>query len=266
MNLLPAAIEKKRREVSARFLAGRGIEIGALHSPLWVSPRAKVSYVDRLTVEELRKHYPELNGHELARVDVIDDGERLVTFPDESLDFIIANHMLEHCENPLGAMRNHLAKIRRGGYLYYAVPDKRHTFDVQRPLTDFEHLVRDDREGPAWSRRDHFLEWARLVDKAPNPEAAEARAQYLMDMNYSIHFHVWDYDHFQVILRGAHAHLERTFSVETLEQNDSEAIVVLRKCRPGSSSPLVLPFSSSLGGRLRTLARRFRARLASRAR
>ena len=30
---------------------GSGIEVGALHSPLWVSPQAKVSYVDRLDAD-----------------------------------------------------------------------------------------------------------------------------------------------------------------------------------------------------------------------
>jgi SAM-dependent methyltransferase len=185
--------------------------------------------VDRLGVEDLRRHYPELSSSELCRVDVIDDGERLLRFHDGSLDFIIANHMLEHCENPLGAMRNHLARLRPGGVLYYAVPDKRFTFDVTRPLTDFDHLVRDDQEGPAWSRWGHFLEWSRLVDKAGDGAAAEAHARDLMERGYSIHFHVWDDERFRTILRAAHGYLGRTFRVEWLEENGGELISVLRK-------------------------------------
>jgi SAM-dependent methyltransferase len=261
MNLLPEPIEKRRRAASARFLSGRGIEIGALHSPLWVAPQATVSYVDRLAVEDLRKHYPELNGHALAPIDVIDDGERLLTFADGSLDFIIANHFIEHCENPLGAMRTHLSRVRMGGYLYYAVPDKRFTFDLDRPLTDFDHLVRDDQMGPAWSRRDHFLEWSRLVDKAPDPEATEARARHLMEMDYSIHFHVWDYPRFEEILRGAYAYLGRTFSVDWLEQNDSEIVCVLRKCDPRPANAPVLPARSSFARGLPNLLRRVVRRL-----
>jgi len=241
MTLIPEPMESRRRAVSARFLSGRGIEVGALHSPLWVSPQAKVSYVDRLGVDDLRKHYPELNAHPLAPVEILDDGERLLTFADGSLDFIIANHFVEHCENPLGAIRTHLSRLKMGGYLYYAVPDKRFTFDVDRPLTDFEHLVRDDQMGPAWSRRDHFFEWSRLVDKAPDDAATEARARHLMDMNYSIHFHVWDADRFQEILRGAYAYLGRTFTVDWLEQNESELITVLRKCEPRPESAPALP-------------------------
>lgn len=256
MGLLQPQIERLRREVSRRFLSGRGIEIGALHSPMWVSDRASVRYVDRIPIEELRKHYPELDGHELARVDILDDGERLLTIEDGSLDFIIANHMLEHCENLLGAMRNHLAKVKPGGHLYYAVPDKRHTFDVDRPMTSFDHLVRDDREGPAWSRRDHFLEYARLVDKAPDDEAADRHARHLVDMNYSIHFHVWDADRYREILTGAHAHLGRSFQVVCFEPNGNEIVSVLRKCPPGAGEPLFDPPPAPLGERLRSLLRR----------
>src|SRR5512141_1447450 len=107
-----------RKRVAAQFLQGQGIEIGALHWPLETD--ANVCYVDRLTVQQLREQYPQLADIPLTRVDVVDDGERLDLFPDESLDFIVANHMIEHCENPLGTMRVHLNKLKPGGILYYA--------------------------------------------------------------------------------------------------------------------------------------------------
>jgi predicted SAM-dependent methyltransferase len=230
MSSIPDHMLARRREVSARFLEGAGIEIGALHYPLWLDPaRACVRYVDRLTVPELRKQYPELAVYALVDVDVVDDGETLSSFADGTLDFVIGNHMLEHCENPLGTTRNHLAKVRPGGVLYYAVPDKRFCFDVDRPLTTFEHLVRDDREGPAWSRREHFLEWARLVNKHTEPEKVEANVRELLARNYSIHFHVWDEETFVDFLRRARDYLDVPFRVEYLERNDTEVVTVLRR-------------------------------------
>jgi len=111
MGSIPDHMLARRREVSARFLQGTGIEIGALHYPLWVDPdRARVRYVDRLTVPELREQYPELSAYALVEVDVVDDGETLSSFADSTLDFVIGNHMLEHCENPLGTTRNYLAR------------------------------------------------------------------------------------------------------------------------------------------------------------
>src|SRR5262245_20671777 len=76
------------------YLRGRGLEIGALHNPLRVSSRAKVSYVDRLTVAGLREQYPDLRDKKLVRVDVVDDGEQLGSVATETQDFVIANHFL----------------------------------------------------------------------------------------------------------------------------------------------------------------------------
>lgn len=262
MNLLPSAVQEKRLHLSAQFLAGEGVEIGALHSPLWVSRRGRVKYVDRLPADELRRQYPELALCELVDVDIIDDGERLATISDNSLDFIIANHMLEHCENPLGAMRNHLAKLKDGGCLYYAVPDKRFSTDANRALTDFDHLVQDDREGPEWSRVGHFHEWATLVENAKTEADAALRVKRLMDMNYSIHFHVWDADRFQSIIEQAYGYLGRTFSTDWLESNETEVIAVLRKSRPGNGrDPSQRLRSSSFSWKWRSLVRHWEFRL-----
>jgi hypothetical protein len=166
-----------RRELSERYFEGSGIEVGVLHQPLWTSERATVRYVDRLDVAGLRLYYPELGGEELVHVDSIDDGEVLASIEDGQLVFIIANHMLKHTENPIGTIRNHLRKLRDDGVLYYAVPHKRDCFDRDRPMTLFERLVRDDREGPMVSRLEHFYGWVTLTDKVFEPDAIAHRVQ-----------------------------------------------------------------------------------------
>ena len=140
-----------REDLAEAFIAGTGLEIGALHQPLRVSTSAKVRYVDRMDVAGLREHYPELQRLKLVTVDVIDDGEKLKTVANGSQDFLIANHFLEHTQNPIGTLRRFFEVLRVGGVLYLAIPDKRGTFDRNRPLTSFEHLLKDDRQGPAWS-------------------------------------------------------------------------------------------------------------------
>lgn len=118
-----------RGDLARELLRGSGLEIGARHLALAVPPEARVRYVDRMTVDDLRAHYPELAGRPLAPVDVVDDGERLSAIAAESVDFIVANHFLEHCEDPIQTIETHLGKLRPGGILFYAVPDKRYTFD-----------------------------------------------------------------------------------------------------------------------------------------
>ena len=78
---------------------------------------------------------------------MIDDGETLATVPDSPRDFVIANHFIEHTEDPIAhAAATTLRVLRPGGVLYMAVPDKRFTFDVDRPVTPLEHLVARSRD------------------------------------------------------------------------------------------------------------------------
>jgi SAM-dependent methyltransferase len=217
-----------RRALSWRYLRGQGLEIGGLHRPLAVPRRAKVRYVDRMDVEELRRHYPELAGELLVDVDVIDDGEKLGTQPDASANFIIANHFIEHTEDPLGTLESHLRVLQPGGILYLAVPDRRHTFDVDRPPTPIEHIMRDRREGPAWSRAGHQEEWARVVEGTPEDELAD-RVREIDKTDYSIHFHVWNPDEFRAVLDHARTVEGLPFDILEFRRNGPEFITILRR-------------------------------------
>ena len=92
-----------------------------------------MKYVDRMTVAELRRQYQELAGDPLVETDIIDNGEQLTTIRDETQDFVIANHFIEHCQNPIQTFQNLFRVLKPGGVLYVAVPDKRFTFDADRP-------------------------------------------------------------------------------------------------------------------------------------
>lgn len=216
-----------RRRIARRYLAGNGLEIGALHRALPLPTGATARYVDRLDSDGLREHYPELSKYALVNVDIIDDGETLGTQPDSSADFIIANHFIEHTEDPLGTLSSHLRVLKPGGILYLAVPDRRRTFDSDRPPTPLEHVIQDHREGPAWSRAAHLEEWARLVDKVPVTEIP-ARVRALEESAYSIHFHVWTPAEFTMLLERARDD-GLPFEIEKLQSNDHEFIAILRR-------------------------------------
>jgi predicted SAM-dependent methyltransferase len=188
----PKPPPKLSRELIAEtYLRGEGIEIGALHNPLKVPASANIRYVDRLGVAQLREQYPELNDKKLVEVDILDNGERLLTIPDSSQDFVIANHFVEHCEDPIGAVLAMLRVLKPGGILYLAIPDKRCCFDADRPVTSIDHLIRDHLEGPEWSRPQHFAEWVQLVNKVSDENEAQKQIAELTRKNYSIHFHAW---------------------------------------------------------------------------
>ncbi|MFZ0042343.1 MAG: methyltransferase domain-containing protein [Solirubrobacteraceae bacterium] len=191
---------------------------------------ARVRYMDRMTVPELREHYPELASVDLAPVDIVDDGELLSTVANESVDFIVANHFLEHCEDPIRTIETHLGKLRPGGVLFYAVPDKRYTFDFRRPRTPLSHLVEDHENGPEASRAGHYREWAALVyeGEPPGDEGAAQLAQQLEREGYSIHFHVWTQADLMEFMLYCQQCLG-SFEIEAIRRRSLETIVVVRK-------------------------------------
>jgi SAM-dependent methyltransferase len=220
-------MELTRERVAEMYLKGEGIEIGALHNALKTPQSARVRYVDRLSVAELKKQYPELEGEALVEVDILDDGERLEKIKDSSQDFVIANHFIEHCQNPIGALLNMFRTLKSGGILFLAIPDKRCCFDADRPVTSLEHIMRDFQEGPAWSRREHFEEWTRVVNKVQGDDEIEKQIDLIMKMDYSIHYHVWTpFEMLELILA-----LRRMadFELEMYQRTDVEAIFILRK-------------------------------------
>jgi SAM-dependent methyltransferase len=232
------------REILGKtYLRGEGAEIGALHIPVKVSKGVQVRYIDEKSNDALRQEYPWTKDWSLVPLDIIDDGERLKSLGNNSQDFIIANHLLEHMENPIEALRRYLEVIKSGGILYHAVPDKRFGFDSERPLTTIEHIIRDFQEGPAWSREDHFREFAKLViegkvfrppdrNLSQRPCVAsdvEAEAKRLMQLDYSIHFHVWTHQTFLELLMKLRTLLPFSIEAYVFNSSLSESIAILRK-------------------------------------
>ncbi len=243
----PPVYFEARAQLAAHFLCGEGLEIGALHQPLAMPPHARVSYVDRMKTEDLRREYPELAHWDLTEVSVVDDGETLATVAAESQDFIVANHFLEHCENPIGTIETHLSKLKPGGILFYAVPDKRFTFDFRRPVTPIEAMVADYETEPALSRAGHYDEWCRLVideesagsaEEAASEEWVAERARELEGAGYSIHFHVWTQAEFLQLLLDSRARFGDAFDIEAAVRRAIEFVVVLRKAGPLPAPPL----------------------------
>ncbi len=259
---VPAYLDA-RAAFASHYLFGEGIEIGPLHLPLAIPPHARARYVDRMTIEDLRSHYPELVDWNLTRVDIVDNGERLATIDAESQDFIVANHFLEHTENPIGTIQTHLGKLKPGGILFYAVPDKRFTFDHRRPVTPLDHMVADYEQGPQRSRAEHYEEWTRLVPGEIHADATDeeavARARELDAEDYSIHMHVWTQAEFLAMILEVRARTEAAFDIEAAARQGIEFMVVLRKAGPLPEPPGASAPASTAPSPRRRLRRALRA-------
>lgn len=219
-----------REDLARRHLSGEGIEIGALTSPLRVPPDVRVRQVDHKSRDALIRD----EGPALARAGVdpraipeihsVDSAETLGEFSDNEVDFVIANHVLEHLEDPVRALKNMLRVVRPGGVLFLTLPDARRTFDASRSRTTVEHLYRDHLHGPEVSRRAHYEEWARLIEGVPPERTAQRIAEYERD-DARHHFHVWELEGFLSLILS----LSLPYEIAEVRYCDIEFAVILRK-------------------------------------
>ncbi len=215
-----------REDLARRYLRGDGIEIGAMHKPLRVPSQASVRYVDMMTREELLARYGPSNNFPagwVVETDVIDDGQRLRTFASDSVDFIVANHMLEHTEDPIAALEAFLRVVKVGGILFLTLPDARRSFDALRTRTSIEHLVRDHVEGPAVSREDHYREWTAV--ECLTGDEVERRMEQFAREDAHHHFHVWELETFLSLLLS----LDLPMEIDHAGINGTEFTVVTRR-------------------------------------
>jgi SAM-dependent methyltransferase len=222
-----------RKELSKKYLYGKGLEIGALHNPLWVNSDVTVKYIDRMDRQSLYNHYPELIGTNLIEIDIIDNGETLNSIEDHSVNFVIANHFLEHSEDPILTIKNMLRVLTNGGIIYLSIPNMQKTFDVNREPTTLAHIISDHKQGAIHSRKNHYEEWVRFVEphfgRIYPEEAVSARVDELQKQNYSIHFHCWTLESFKEFLSYFSSQFIDMFVIKEMKENNDEFIAIIQK-------------------------------------
>lgn len=132
-----------RNALAERWLTGHGVEIGALHQPVKIPKEVSIEYLDYKTKSENELRYPELKGHKIVDTDIVDDGFICEKLPDHSLNYIVANHALEHSPDPYGTLLKWRSKVKSNGILYFSLPIAEKCFDRGRPITTLEHLLAD---------------------------------------------------------------------------------------------------------------------------
>lgn len=212
-----------RYRLASRYLTGEGLEIGALHAPLPLPTGVRVRYVDYVDQGQLRFIYPELAWVPIVTVDIIENGEVLSSIADASNNFVVANHVIEHCENPVQTLENWLRVISAGNILFITVPDMKKTFDRNRQLTSIEHLICDYKDGPESSRVEHMQELFSIDCTAAGDEFQPQLFQS------HPHYHVWTMESFAGMLESARQDLGLPFVVEEMRYLDAEFAAVLRK-------------------------------------
>jgi len=184
------AIRWLENQYFRQYLRGTGIEIGALWRRFPVDRGARVVYLDRADVADLKAQYSDVQ-EKIFLPDVVADATELPAAPG-SLDFIIASHVLEHLPFPLAAIRAWYEALAPGGALLIKIPDKRYTFDLRRDRTPLARLISENEDRSSFDWHSHYVEFVEKVH-GREPDCTEvARAvPALKAGDLNIHYHAW---------------------------------------------------------------------------
>jgi SAM-dependent methyltransferase len=206
-----SSIEMRQRLVAN--LKGSGIEIGAGANPMPLPLRCNVRFVDFFDRDGLLEHaYAGQHDNDIVTPDVVGTFEDLSAIQDESLDFLVACHVIEHTRDPIGAIAGAWKKLRPGGTLALVIPDMTRTFDRDRQMTPLDHLIEDYR-GPSRERDiAHFKEFFEVAQPVKAENYEKVWRQNWEDA-YPIHYHTWTYESFSAMVDWMRENVVRFGSV-----------------------------------------------------
>lgn len=148
---------------------------------------------------------------------------------DASYEKILSAHALEHCANPLKALREWHRVLKPGGELVLVLPNPQMTFDHRRPITTLGHLRDDLYKNVGEDDLTHFGEIMHLHDLHMDPGAPQdmggfARRSLDNLKNRCLHQHVFNGDLAIAALNDS------GFQVERSSANDPD--MVFRAFKP----------------------------------
>jgi SAM-dependent methyltransferase len=115
--------------------------------------------------EGLNYHYfGNKTGHQY-----IAEATELSKVASDKYEFLLSCHSLEHVANPLKAIMEWKRVLKKNGTFVLVLPDKMHTFDINRPYTDFNHLLQDYQDDTNEHDQTHFDEIIRFHDHTKDP-------------------------------------------------------------------------------------------------
>jgi len=137
----------------------------------------------------------------------ITDGSTLEGLPDQSYDFAIGSHYLEHLINPLRALATMLRVLRPGGHVVLILPRKEKCFDHHRGTTRIEdilarHIHKATENDYQYSSFEAFSLQNDLKMDPPAGNVEQLRARNVrFQTNRGIHTTVWDFKLIQQVAK-----------------------------------------------------------------
>lgn len=157
-----------------------GIEIGgAAHNSFGLKNCRNVDYTNDMETV-FKKAEQKLCGEKMP-VDIVAEGD-VLPLDDESVDYVISSHVLEHFFDPIKAIKEWLRVVRPSGCVFMIVPRKDAIATETRPCTQLQELL--DRHEGRMAKDDVVLEGGHQISTVtglPLEERGHWSVWYLED-------------------------------------------------------------------------------------
>jgi len=136
----------------------RGLEIGgSAHNPFGLKT-LNVDYTDDYTTR-FKKEEMKLAG-ECLKVDIVASGDDL-PLKDNTVDFVISSHVIEHFYDPVKAIQEWLRVVKPGGYVFIIAPHRDRIGEQAKPRTLPAEIIdrHEHPNPPKVDNHEHYSSW-----------------------------------------------------------------------------------------------------------
>jgi predicted SAM-dependent methyltransferase len=216
------------KSLVSHYCIGRGLEIGPGKNP-YCNPSTTL-FLDKFTD----------NNDATPRPDIISDASQ-VPKPDETFDYVLSSHVLEHMQDTIGTLKEWIRVLKKDGILFLLLPHADRMFDKHRSKTTLEHHILDHQNITSEPDHSHDQEikegWSKLwtTEEEKQKAFAEYKAQWGADVwdfdfrikNGVIHFHVWTQD--EIVKLLTYMGLKILWTTEFVPERNDTFIVIAKK-------------------------------------
>ena len=192
-----SAFHHARALFTNNFIYGKGIEFGPGDMPMPLPPYAEVEYADAFDRNE---HCNSMMKGQFPTITYKTSYEEMKGIDDNSQNFIVSSHVIEHTINPIKALENTYNKLTKGGVCFMAIPHYKFTFDSKRQPTNIKHLISDYLKYDVSRDFEHYLDFDLNVNNSRTPldEYCEIKNMFINNPDkFNLHYHVFCEENFQ---------------------------------------------------------------------
>lgn len=186
------------RYINRKYLKGIGMEVGPGENPIATSKNT--IFLEKF-VNDYDKLFPKAK-----KAKFIDGSAEDIPAQDNSFDFIVSAHCLEHCVDPIRVLKEFKRVVKSDGVIFLILPHCERTFDKGRTISSLKSHIFDhesqvkkedylENEGKYYDVFEEFLQiatqWPRhtWISSAKNTDGSWNKSK-ILDGGI-LHYHVW---------------------------------------------------------------------------